>query len=427
MKLRNVSFTVWLQSHSKKDPEEKWLRELYPWPVLAQVDYDERQIGKPQVIEFDGAGYLITLESMKWQPTHGTYRYRLHVESDGLGWHARSYSDRFDLCATPDGLFVTLFHTSRQEPLERIARAFFARRWEDINPRLFENLAVSRFLAASIVAQIVEDLSWEIPLTHYPNARLSGTVAPMFANGNNLWLGYRFLSETAYAWARTAALMSQQVVALYFADTKYQYKVDLPQNARVLSVVEMDKNELGGRYHDYIRILLRGLELPNGVSNIDLLSSIVEGRIESPPISISEADVNESLAALKCPCFSKSELRYQLAAAVVLNAWIEAERLLGFVKRKKFYAFKQKVGTLARWASEFSPPGVQVWTEVIDKDHGAVVYIRIDNVDFSFHAIPSQDKWSNSKTPTPAWSGVRLKPIAPIVLKWARSMRDSNV
>jgi hypothetical protein len=81
----------------------------------------------------------------------------------------------------------------------------------------------------------------------------------------------------------------------------------------------------------------------------------------SPPIT--EADVSEALAALQCPCDSKAELRYQLAGAVVLNAWIESERRLGFPQRKKFDAFKEKAGQLVEWALHANLPGIEVWAE----------------------------------------------------------------
>src|SRR5438105_513069 len=100
----------------------------------------------------------VTLLSHLWQPdrgTCGTYKYRLRVESDGLGWHSRSFADEFEMCGTPDGAFVTLFHTKKPEPLEKIAKAFFGRRWDSLNTYPFKTLAVSRFLAASIVGQVV--------------------------------------------------------------------------------------------------------------------------------------------------------------------------------------------------------------------------------------------------------------------------------
>ena len=137
---------------------------------------------------------------------------------------------------------------------------------------------------------------------------------------------------------------------------------------------------------------------------------------------IAEADVSEALAALKRPCTSKSEFRYQLAAGVLLNAWIEEERRLGFVRRKKFYAFKQQIGALVKWAVNEGLPGTRVWADT--ESIRPILYIRIDDVDFSFHAIPNTNDFLESGIHTPIWSGVRLKPIAPIVLEWARAMRN---
>lgn len=101
MRLRDVTFDAWLRSHGEKDPEERWLRGLYPWPALAQVDCDAERIGRVQRIGYDGATYEVTLVSVRWQPQHGTFRYRLSVASDGLGWNSRSFSDQFDMCASP--------------------------------------------------------------------------------------------------------------------------------------------------------------------------------------------------------------------------------------------------------------------------------------------------------------------------------------
>ena len=176
MRLRDVTFDRWLRSHGEKAAEERWLRELYPWPVLAQVDCDAKNVGRAQRIAYDGAHYDVTLVSVGWQPQCGTFKYRLRVESDGLGWHSRSFSDEFDMCGTPDGAFVTLFHTKKKEPLEKIAKAFFERRWDSLGAYSFKSLAVSRFLAASIVAQVVEQAFRDGALKHYPGARL---IAPL--------------------------------------------------------------------------------------------------------------------------------------------------------------------------------------------------------------------------------------------------------
>jgi hypothetical protein len=422
LRLRHVTFANWLRSHGQKDTHERWLRELYPWPVLAQVECDATQVDQPQRIIYDGVEFEVTLKSVHFQPKHDSYRYRLLVESEGLGWHSRSYADEFDMCGAPDGSFVTLFHAKKEEPLEKIARAFFKRRWTDLSPAAFNTLAVSRFLGASIAGEVAEEAFRAFSLTHYPQARLIGGAVPMLASGDELWLGYRFYSEGAYEWARRSAGSAARVVALYFADTKYQFKTDLPPGTTVESIAHLDSTELGGRHEDLIRILLRGLELPTGTPGPEQLLPIILGRAQAPVTLLTEADVHEALAALKRPCGSKSELRYQLAASVVLNAWIESERHLGFSDRKKFYAFKQKVDSLTNWAIKAEPQGVRVWADALPHFETPILYIRIDEVDFSFHAIPVARGLLGSRRSQLTWSGVRLKPIAPLVLAWARAL-----
>jgi hypothetical protein len=422
VKIRNVSFDVWLRSHGGKTAEERWLRELYPWPVLARVEYDPKKIGHIQKIQYDQVDYDVTLMLVRWQPRQETFRYRIRVDSEGLGWHARSFSDEFDLCAGPDGNFVTLFHSKTEEPLEKIARAFFGRRWGNLRPELFQSLAVSRFLAASIVAHIVECAFSGIELTHYPGTRLIGSTSPMFASESALWIGYRFFSEDAYTWARQSAKAASKVIALYFADTKYQFRTDLPSNVKVHSIIEFDNAELHGQFEELIRVLLRNLELPKANFAWNEADSIVRGLISAPSVLITEADVHEALAAIRLHCNSKSDLRYQLAAGVVLNAWIENERRLGHNQRKKFYAFKERIGSLVTWAAEEELPGVEIWIEILS--NGPLLFVRVDDVDFSFHAIPGAEKFYTRHHESPVWSGVRLKPIAPIVLAWARALRD---
>lgn len=425
MRLRRVSFDNWLRSHTHKEREERWLRELYPWPVLAQVHCDQEHLGVPQSIRHDGAAYEVTLRRIEWQCSHQTYRYRMFVESEGLAWHSRPFSDEYDMCGTRDGRFKTLFHRKKKEPLERIARAFFSRRWSDLSRHDFRSLAVSRYLAASVVCQVAERAYGHVVLTDYPTARVAGGYSPMLAHGSALWLGYRFYSEDAYAWARNCAGEASEVVAFYFADTRYQFRTDLPPGSSVRPVSEVD-SEVGGEHRDLILALMRQLELPPEDTPLSSLEEMVRGRSTVSAVHVSESDVNEAHAALRRPCESKAELRYQLAAGVLLNAWIENERARGFPQRKKFYAFKQRIGELFGWAGARELPGVALWVEEDARSSHPLAFLRIDGVDFSFHAVPGVQDRRFADRERLTWSGVRLKPIAPLVLRWARFLMEAE-
>lgn len=423
MKLKNVSFTKWLSSHEHKDPQERWLRELYPWPIFAQVDCDPELIGAVQELAHDGQKFEVTLKSAQWQEDRGTYRYRMYVESDGLGWHGRALSDTYDLCGAPDGSFVTLFHTKKKEPLEKIARAFFSRRWNNISQNEFRSLSVSRFLTATLLSEMVEQSRRYGHLQHYPTARLVGS-APMFALKGDTRIGYRYFSENAYDWARASAQYDENILCIYFAETKYQLDTTLPRQSIVKSVTEFDEEELGGAHRDLINVLLRH-EVPQPDAKDSELDCIVRGQSECPPCSVSDADVQEALAVIKSKCDSKDALRYHLSAAVTLNAWIDQELKAGFKQRKKFYAFKQRIPRLVQWIKDTRPTGVQVWREPTSHAKGSALFVRIDGVDFSFHAIPRVAELAELSTKL-IWCGVRLKPIAPIVLRWARQLAEES-
>jgi hypothetical protein len=80
----------------------------------------------------------------------------------------------------------------------------------------------------------------------------------------------------------------------FFADTKYEFRTDLPSHVKVRSIVEFDNAELHGQFEELIRILLRRLELPNVDFSEYEAGSIVRGRKATPSIPISEADVHEA-------------------------------------------------------------------------------------------------------------------------------------
>jgi hypothetical protein len=157
------------------------------------------------------------------------------------------------------------------------------------------------------------------------------------------------------------------------------------------------------------------------------MAAILRGEITPEPILVTEADVHEALGVIKLRCHTKEDLRYCLAASVVLNSWIESERNAGFPQRKRFYSFKHRLGEVVSWAHGAGLDGVSVWSEQGHRDSTPLVCIRIDGVDFSFHAVPRSDELPTSDTADLIWSGIRLKPVAPLVLAWARSLRDAGL
>jgi hypothetical protein len=85
MKLRDVTFERWVATseHSGKPSRERWRRELYPWPVIADVDYSSDLVGIPQYIRHDGADYLVALTET---PVPAEERHLGLFDPRGLRW-----------------------------------------------------------------------------------------------------------------------------------------------------------------------------------------------------------------------------------------------------------------------------------------------------------------------------------------------------
>jgi hypothetical protein len=66
-----------------------------------------------------------------------------------------------------------------------------------------------------------------------------------------------FFSEGAYAWARQNMGSAERVVALYSADTKYQFRTDLPPMAEVMSIAQCPP----GRWHLVARHVVRPISV----------------------------------------------------------------------------------------------------------------------------------------------------------------------
>ena len=139
-----------------------------------------------------------------------------------------------------------------------------------------------------------------------------------------------------------------------------------------------------------------------------------------PKLEVSNSDIHESLQALSLPVQSVDDLRYLMASGVVLNAWLE-DVAKAFPQFKKFYAFKQLLGKIINDNVNIDGSRVTVWRD--PGDGVQPVYVRIDSVDFSFHAIPLGNENIMIRDDL-EWTKVRLKPIAPLALAWSRGKRQ---
>ena len=110
-----------------------------------------------------------------------------------------------------------------------------------------------------------------------------------------------------------------------------------------------------------------------------------------------------------------------------MNAWLsELSNAPGTkAKKKKFYAFKEALGMILDKCVHIDSERVLICHLPQTGGEGPLTLVRIDEIDYSFHQIPS--KFSNIPIRNDVeWNGNRLKPVAPLVLARARERRDSR-
>ena len=120
----------------------------------------------------------------------------------------------------------------------------------------------------------------------------------------------------------------------------------------------------------------------------------------------------------------KGDAAYFFACANLLNAALSGKYGSSVTVKnlsKEVYSFKAKVGHVVEALMVTPIDGVDIYVE-----EGGPVYVKVGEIQFSFHAIPQTpivETFARSKrNRKQEWSGVRLQPIAPLVLDWGRAM-----
>ncbi len=423
-RLVNVDFETWCRNH-KTDHGAHWCRALYPWGVFRQADWASSALGKEQHIELGGEFYKLTLREILEQK-NGRIRYTVHIHGDPSNWVVRPWSDNFCVIAEKTGHFITLY-AKDEDPSWRLVKDFLQGKFPEVLSA--KSLPVARLLARAVFAELIAlCLPPDVPMaTEGRYDRHAIGAMRDFQHREDLYVlpdgrtvGYRYFSEDAYALARRLAEMSENVLVLYCVETKYQYVTSLPSGATVLSMRTFDADAIDGKFSQQILALQTEFQSlkPTLLPSKDLCTKINSALSErqAPP---SDHHVNEALGRLHCPVRGPADLAYFLASANLVNAWIEHERKAGHAKRKKFYAFKQRVGEVLSAIIPKKPPDCEFARD------SKYLYVALFGVVFSFTSIPlsptSKAMVPYSEIPPPFWKEVRLKPIAPLVLEWGRA------
>src|SRR6218665_155159 len=134
MKLKNLNFEQWQKNHTP-DHNDKWCRELYPFSVFKNINFDNDLIDKEQQIDFSGISYFVTITKIELQE-NGRFRTTFDIatfpKSKTQEWKQRKWNTTFQIVYTPNNEFITIF-SKKEDPSKDYVVRFMKGNFQKIN------------------------------------------------------------------------------------------------------------------------------------------------------------------------------------------------------------------------------------------------------------------------------------------------------
>jgi hypothetical protein len=442
MEISSIDFDTWCKNHPQ-DHDAKWCRELYPWEVFQRIDYDHSTLSTQQTIVVANEVYTATIEKC-YVAENERINYLIRLgsipSSKRQQWNQRAWNDLFHLVADSSGYFITLY-TEKKDPSKVLLRKFLSSMLADIES--VRSLPISSLLFRSLISYAAHDSYAGLqrfksfPVLPAPVERKvrqiqplrHDTYEPFLSKDRDLWIISSFTEEKAHRQALRLAGQAKKLIAVFCHPTFTQHHRCVVQSASVVSLSEFLRMLSPAIHRCYIqqaRFLINNLRQEPNESGKPLTSDAIFNIIKTQqkPMPIHTVDLREAKAGLGMIVTTTGDAAYVCACANLLNAALN-QRLKtydGSLKlAKEVYSFKSIFGRAIEDIIWRSPPDVRVYVE-----RGGLVYISVRGLQFSFHAIPrtsaiSAYECSEQNTPQ-AWAELRLQPVAPLVLKWAKAL-----
>ncbi len=443
MRIASIDFETWCKNHAQ-DHDAKWCRELYPWEVFQRIDYDRSTLNTQQTIVVANEANTATIE--KWYVAeNGRINYLIRLgsipSSKRQQWNQRSWNDVFHLVVDPSGNFITLF-TEKPDPSKVLLRKFLSSMLADIES--VRSLPISSLLFRSIISYAAHD-SYEglerfksfsvVPsFVEIENNQMiqplrKDTYEPFLSKDRHLWILSSFTEEKAHRQALRVAGQAKRVIVVFCHPTFTRHHRCVDKSSIVVSLSEflrMLSPAIHRRYIQQARLLINHLrQEPNESAqpaNSDAIVDVI--RTQKEPIPIHTSELREAKAGLGMIVTTTGDAAYVCACANLLNAALNPRLKTydGSLKlAKEVYSFKAIFGRAIEDIIRRPPSDVRAYVE-----RGGPAYLNIRGLQFSFHAIPRTpaiSAYESSELNAPqAWSELKLQPLAPLVLKWARAL-----
>lgn len=442
MKIKNLNFQTWCKNHDDKH-DAKWCREVYPWAVFNEINYDEQCIGINQEISLNGLVYSAKIIDTELQDNgrfKSTFELQTNPKSERKKWKERSWNNAFQIVYSQDGEFITVF-TKKEDPSKDLVSKFMKGNFK----RIVENksIPISELLFKSLISYIVEE--------HYENAAYSQKFEmlphgvrelqehyqfknkkmkfyPLFSVGRELWITYSFNEEKAHRIAFYMANQCNHLIVVYCNPTYTRHHRCTYKDTEVISLYEFINKVspiIRTKFEKQVKFLKNHLNIHTEYS-----AGLLLEEIKNPSISeyeILKSDIMEALSVMKIDVANAYDAFYFFAAMNLMNAWLNRKKKSEMLMRKEEKLFNNMYFFKTYVQKAITDLIINNITDVkmcFEKD---LVIVEIFEFQFSFHNIPSNQIISeyieSNKNRLIEWSGKRLQPIAPLILNYARIIK----
>lgn len=445
MKLKNLNFNQWLKNHPQ-DHNDKWFRELYPFTVFRNINFDNSFINKEQRIDFNTISYFVIITRIELQNNERnrtTFVISTFPKSKSQEWKQRNWNTTFQIVYSLQFDFITIF-AKREDPSKDYIVRFMKGNFEKINRE--RSIPVSELLVKTLVLHIVEEafpggkhnqqykiikVGLNDRSEHIQFQRnASNHFTPMYSIGREIWIAYSFNEEKAHRLALKYASQCQRLFVIYCNPTYTRHHRCKYEGTEVISIYELSEkvsSVVRNKYEKQIRFLQNHLNLPEVINVDKLFEEIVNPKLVE--YEILKSDLMEALATMKIPPIDERDFFHSLCCFNLVNAYLSRKRKGTGIQEndtklfRSMYSFKSYLGHILTSRIEANNFSVPIYFE---KD---LVMIEVNGFQFSFHSIPMNatlDDYSRSQYNNKIeWSGKRLQPIAPLLLKYSRGIRQN--
>ena len=200
----------------------------------------------------------------------------------------------------------------------------------------------------------------------------------------------------------------------------------------ILSFVSGSHDQKRSLFHRQARFLInnlrtQGIKNKKSSKNSEEIGNEIIASRDTKRLEIHVSLLREAKSGLEFEVNSVGDAAYFFSCANLINAALSGRDGVGSIPTsliKGVHSFKARVSDVAELLILNPIEGVEIY---FDRH---LMYVTIDRIQFSFHAIAHSDAIKrfirSSLNKRQDWSGIRLQLISPMVLDWGRAKLLEN-